>query len=89
MRIYTESAGRGKFHAKREDGSRITRMPTETPLFTSCRILKAEGVPDDEIVEMVRENGVVSMRVTVGNGAELTVDKKARIVPYVPFISKE
>lgn len=55
---------------------------SKTPLFTSARILQAEGVPDDTPISMTHEgSSVVTMRSTVGEAASKIVHETDKVGP--------
>jgi hypothetical protein len=71
MNITIRPLGRGRFAASL--GQRLL-CESKTPLFTSARILQAEGAPNDSPITMTHEgSSVVAMRSTVGEAASKIV----------------
>jgi hypothetical protein len=71
MNITIRPLGRGRFAASL--GQRLL-CESKTPLFTSARILQAEGVPDECPITMTHEgSSVVAMGSTVGEAASKIV----------------
>lgn len=62
---------------------------SKTPLLSAARILLKAGANPAEELTMIREDGVVSMRTTVGDAASLTVAEPDSYPPrfrkWVPF----
>lgn len=54
---------------------------SKTPLLTSARILIKAGVNPAEELVMVREDGIASMRTTVGDAAKLRVTTNSMGTP--------
>jgi len=79
MNITIRPLGRGRFAASL--GQRLI-CESKTPLFTSARILQAQGVPDDTPITLTHEgSSIVSMRPTVGEAAGKIVHETDREGP--------
>lgn len=67
MNITIRPLGRGRFAASL--GQRLL-CESKTPLFTSARILQAEGISDDSLISMTHEGSFAfAIRSTVGEAA--------------------
>src|SRR5918994_4907985 len=66
--------GRGRFAAIAEDGRLLAE--SHTPIFEAARVLQAQGVPGDTVLEVRQEGSpIISMRVTVAMAPALTVEE--------------
>jgi hypothetical protein len=83
VQIIVRPVGRGRYAAFLEGHLLCKR---ETPLLSSARVLKAEGVRDDTSLEMIHEGStVVALRSTVGSAAGLRVSETGGTPRFVPW----
>jgi hypothetical protein len=87
--IVVRPAGRGRYSVQLDTGE-ILIASARTPVFDACRALLRRGMDPGTLLK-ARHAGsaTIAYRVTVGDGAKLTVKETdrdgPRIVPWRPF----
>jgi hypothetical protein len=83
LSVIVRSVGQGRFSALLQD--RLL-CQSRTPLLSAARVLQAEGIPDDMLLEMVHEgSATVALRATLGVAAGLRVSETGSMPRFVPW----